>query len=90
MKLSNASQPTCTLTSGYVQRVYMYITCPDTGTLLGVLNITIMFGVCVCVCVCVLVEFVQMCMRHLDFKFCFLSIYEHTNFYLPCFPLCGL
>ena len=62
MKLSNANQPTCTSTSGDVQRVYMYITCPDTETLLGLLNIAKMIGVCVCVCVCVLVEFVQMCM----------------------------
>ena len=57
MKLSNASQPTCTLkkTSGDVQHVYIYIICPDTGTLLGLLNIPIMFGVCVCVCLCVFV-----------------------------------
>ena len=62
MKLSNANQPTCTSTSGDVHHVYMYITCPDTGTLLGLLKIAKMIGVCVCVCVCVLVEFVQMCM----------------------------
>ena len=75
--------------------MYIYLTCLDAGTLLGVLNITKMFGVCmcvlcvyVCVCVCVLVEFVQMCMRHLDFKLCYLSIYEHTDIYLPSFPLC--
>ena len=67
MKLSNASQPTCTSTAGEVHLVYMYITCPDTGTLLGLLNIAIIFSVCVCVvfvcvCVCVLVEIVQMSM----------------------------
>ena len=56
MKLSNANQPTCTSTSGDVQRVYIYIICPDTGTLLGLLNIAKMIGVCVCVCdVCVCV-----------------------------------
>ena len=71
MNLSNASQPTCTLTSGEVHHLYMYITCPDTGTLLGLLNIAILFSVCVsmcvlcvcvCVCVCLLTEFVQICM----------------------------
>ena len=71
MKHSNASQPTCTSTSGDVRHVYMYITCPDIGTLLSVFNIAI-FCVCfVCVCVCVLCVcvcvcmFVQMCMRRL-------------------------
>ena len=61
MKLSNAGQPTCTLTSGEVHHVYMYLTCPDAGTLLSCLNIVI---ICVCVCVCVLLSvivFVQMC-----------------------------
>ena len=53
VKLSNASQPTCTSTFGEVHHVYMYITLPDTGTLLGLLNIVIIFSVCV-VCVCVL------------------------------------
>ena len=71
VNLSNASQPTCTCssTSGEVHHVYIYITCPDIGTQLGLLNIAIVFSVCmfmccvcVCVCVCVLVEFVQMCM----------------------------
>ena len=57
MKLSNANQPTCTYTSGDMQRVYMYVTCPDTGKLLGLFNIPIIFSVCVyvcvvCVCVC--------------------------------------
>ena len=50
MTHSNASQPTCTSTSGQVHHVYMYITCPDTGALLGLLNIAIIFNVCVCVC----------------------------------------
>ena len=59
MKLSNASQPTCTSTSGEMHHVYMYIICPDTGTLLSLLNIAINLSVCVCmccvfVCVCVL------------------------------------
>ena len=74
MKLSNASQPTCTSTSGEVHHVYMYITCPDTGTLLDLLNIVLILVfvfvcvccvcvcVCVCVCMCLLIEFVQMCM----------------------------
>ena len=60
VKLSNASQPKCTSTSGEVHHVYMYITWPDTGTLLGHFNIAIIFSVyvsvcfvCVCVCVCV-------------------------------------
>ena len=48
VKLSNANQPTCTSTSGEVHHVYTYITCPDIGTLLGLLNI---FNACVCVCV---------------------------------------
>ena len=86
MKLSNASQPTCTSTTGDVHLVYMYMTRPDTGTLLGVLNIAIILGVCVYVCGWVLVEIVQMCMRHLDFKFCFLSICEHTNLFISSFP----
>ena len=57
MKLSNASH---TSTSGEVHHVYMYITCPDAGTLLSCLNIAIIcvcvhvcVRVCVCVCVCV-------------------------------------
>ena len=42
-----------------MHHVYMYITCPDTGTLLGLLNIAIGFSECVsvcvvCVCVCLL------------------------------------
>ena len=60
MKLSNA---TCTLTSGDVHHVYMYITCPDIGPLLSPLNIAMICACmcCVCVCVCVLIVFVQMC-----------------------------
>ena len=55
-ELSNASQPTCTSTAGEVHHVYMYITCPDSGTLLSHLNIAIIFSVCVvCVCECVCV-----------------------------------
>ena len=50
-ELSNASQPTCTSTAEDVHHLYMYITCPDTGTLLDLLNIAINFNVCVCVCV---------------------------------------
>ena len=55
VKLSNASQPTCTSTSGEVHHVYMYITCPDTVTLLCLLNIAIIFRVCIFVFVCVCV-----------------------------------
>ena len=29
--------------------MYIFITCSDTGTLLGLLNIAIIFSVCVCV-----------------------------------------
>ena len=62
MKLSNASQPTCTSTSGEVHHVYMYITCPDTRTLLCLLNIAIIvFCVCICVCCACVIVFVQMC-----------------------------
>ena len=43
----------CNCLSGQVHHVYMYITCPDTGTLLGLLSIAIIFSVCVC-CVCML------------------------------------
>ena len=56
MKLSNASQPTCTSTSGDVHLVYMYMTCPDIGTLLGLLNIAM-----ICVCMCVLCVCVHVC-----------------------------
>ena len=72
VKLSNASQPTVHVLQPL--GVYMNITCPDAGTLLSPLNIAI-FCVRTCVCVicvcvvCVLVEFVQMCMRRLVFKF---------------------
>ena len=60
VKLSNACQLTSTntytSTSGEVHHVYMYITCPDTGTLLALLNIAIIYSVCVSVClVCVCV-----------------------------------
>ena len=66
MKLSDASQPPCTSTSGEVHHVYMYITCPDAGTSLGLLNIAIVFSVCICVCivfvfVCVCVSWVCVC-----------------------------
>ena len=56
--------------------MYMYITWPDTGTLLGLLNIAIIFSVCVSVCVlfvcvflcvCVLDGFLQMCLGRLVF-----------------------
>ena len=77
MKLSNASQPTVHVLQPL--GVYMNITCPDAGTLLSPLNIAMIcvhtcvyvcvVCVCVCVCVCVLVEFMQMCMRYLVFKF---------------------
>ena len=53
MKLSIASQLTCISTSGEVHHVYMYITYPDAGTLLGLLNIAIIFSLCVCTCMCV-------------------------------------
>ena len=80
MKLSNASQPTCTSTSGDVHHVYMYITCPDTGTLLSHLNIAI-------ICVCVIV-FVQMCMRRLVSKFCSVNNCEQNRLYhYKCFEL---
>ena len=76
-----ASQPTCTSTSGEVHHVYFYLTYPDAGTLLSPLNIAMICVrlcicvccvcvcgcVCVCLCVCVLVEFVQMCIRHFVF-----------------------
>ena len=102
MKLSNASQPTCTSSSGEVHHVYMYVTCPDTGTLLSCLNIAIIWvcvHVCVCACVCVyvclcmllnVIVFVQMCMRRFVFTFYFLSICEHSNLYILSIPLCGL
>ena len=79
MKLSNASQPTCTSTSGEVHRVYVYITCPDTGTPLSCLNIVIIcvcVCVCVCVCLCVLLSafvFVQMFMRRFVIFLAFVS-----------------
>ena len=96
MKLSNASQPTCTSTSGEVHRVYVYITCPDTGTPLSCLNIVIIcVCVCVCVCVCMCVcmfvcVIVCFCIcANVYATFCyFLSICEHSNLYLPSFPLC--
>ena len=51
MKLSNASQPTCTSTSGEVHDVFMYVICPDAGKLSSPLNNAIIF-VCVYVCIC--------------------------------------
>ena len=90
MKLSNAGQPTCTLTSGEVHHVYMYLTCPDAGTLLSCLNIVI---ICVCVCVCVcycLLLYLCKCVRRFVITFYFLSICEHSNLYLPSFSLCVL
>ena len=71
--------------------MYMYITCSDAGTLLSCLNNAIIC-VCVIVFVCVLsvIVFVQMCMRRFVITFNFLSICEHSNLYLPSFPLCVL
>ena len=94
MKLSNASQPTCTSPSGEVHHVYMYITCPDIGTLLGLLCIAIILVcVCMCVCMCLLVEFLQMRMSDLDFKFCFLAfmstlIFIFHLFHYVCYEQC--
>ena len=48
MKLSNASQSTCTSTVGDVHHVYINVTCRDVETLLSPLNI-----VCVSLSVCV-------------------------------------
>ena len=58
MKLSNASQPTCTSTVGDVHYVYIFVTCRDVGTLLSPLNIAI---VCVGVGVCNVFVFVWYC-----------------------------
>ena len=93
MKLSNASQPTCTSTSGEVHHVYMYITCPDTGTLLGLLNIAIIL-LCVCVVCVYVIVFLQICtcdILMLNFAFiAFAStlIYIFHLFHYVCYEQC--
>ena len=79
MKLSNASQPTVHVLQPLGVYRYIYLTFPDAGILLSPLNIAmICVHMCICVCcvcvyVCALV--VQMCIQHLVFKLCFLSMY---------------
>ena len=75
-------------------RIYIYLTFPDAGTLLNLLNIAM---ICVCMCVlCVLCVCVHMCVCYcvvqmcLVYKFDYLRICEHSNLYLPSFPLCVL
>ena len=58
VKLSNASKPTVHVLQPL--GVYIYLTCPVTGTLLSPLNIAIIC-VCMCVCVCCVCVCVYVC-----------------------------
>ena len=96
VKLSNASKPTVHVLQGGVHLFKLPCYRNTVESFKHCYYLCVYVCMCVlCVCVlclyvCVLVESVQMCMRHLVFKFYFLSICEHSNLDLPSFPLCVL